>query len=154
MSDTPENNLNQTSEAVRNLLDGYMCSEAILKAYAKDFGLDETITVKLASGFAGGMAQGDTCGAVTGAIMAIGLKYGTEGKTDQYARDRLFLKVQEFSHQFRQRRDTLVCGKILIMNGIDPTNPEDMKTLRDKNVCNQIVADAVDILEIIFNEIE
>lgn len=44
--------------------------------FASDLGIDEKTALKISSGFGGGMACAETCGAVTGAYMVIGLKNG------------------------------------------------------------------------------
>ncbi len=138
--------------AVDLLMEGYMCSESIVMAFANEFGLEPEMAARISSGFAGGMAQGKTCGAVTGAIMVIGLKYGARYIGDQYSKDMCFQITQEFSHRFIDRRKSLECGEILLMNNINPKNPAEMKNLRDKKLCDAIVKDSAEILEDLFGE--
>ena len=52
------------------------CSQIIVSEFAEEFGYDRNEAMKLANPFGGGMFGGDTCGAVTGAMMVIGMKYG------------------------------------------------------------------------------
>ncbi|MHA2377388.1 MAG: C-GCAxxG-C-C family protein [Candidatus Thorarchaeota archaeon] len=56
------------------------CSQAIFAAYGEQLGLgkvDFDTCMKIASAFSGGIAlTGNVCGALTGALMALGLKYG------------------------------------------------------------------------------
>lgn len=75
---------NKSNDALSYAERGYMCSESIVMAFVEEFGLDLEIAAKIFGGFAGGMAQGKTCGAVTGAIMVIRLKYGAGLIRDQY----------------------------------------------------------------------
>ncbi len=131
---------------------GFMCSESIVMSYAEEFGIAPEIAASISGGFAGGMAQGKTCGAVTGAIMVIGLKYGARLKRDQYSKDLCFQITQEFSHRFIKRQKTLECSEILIKNNINPKNPEEMRSLRDKKICHKIVIDSAAILEEILSE--
>ncbi len=126
---------------------GYMCSQAIVMSFAKEFGLSPDMAAKISSGFAGGMAQGKTCGAVTGAVIVIGLKYGSGIIIDQYSKENCFLMTQEFFHRFVNRRKTVECSDILIMNNINPKDPEEMKNLREKKLCDKIIKDAAEILE-------
>jgi C_GCAxxG_C_C family probable redox protein len=134
------------------MLGGYMCSESILMAFADGADLAPETAARMAGGFAGGMAQGKTCGAVTGAIMAIGLKYGQGLRRDPFVKDRCFQLVQEFCHRFRTRRQTLECRVILAMNQVDFSDPEAMRSLREKKLCDKIVKDAAEILETLFLE--
>ncbi len=131
---------------------GYMCSESIVMAFGEEFGLELEIAARLSGGFAGGMAQGKTCGAVTGAIIVIGLKYGAGLIRDQYVKDMCFQTVQEFSQRFIVRRKTLECSEILLMNNINPRDPEEMKNLREKKLCDKIIKDAAQILEDLLRE--
>jgi C_GCAxxG_C_C family probable redox protein len=142
----------KTKKAVDYAERGYMCSESIVMAFADELGLEPDIAAKISGGFAGGMAQGKTCGAVTGAIMVIGLKYGAGLVRDQYSKDMCFQITQEFSHCFLSRRKSLECAEILIMNNINPKDPEEMKNLREKRLCNKIIKDATEILENLFKE--
>lgn len=137
----------QTEKSIEHLIDGLMCSEAVIAPYAEEFGLSKDVALKISSGFAGGMAQALTCGAVSGAFMVIGLRHGAGVSRDQFSSDLCFQIVQEFSHRFEKRRKTLECRTILEMNGINPDNPEDMTRLRATGICEGVVHDASDILE-------
>jgi hypothetical protein len=46
--------------------------------YGRRFGLDRDVAMRIASGFAAGMRMAETCGAITGAIMVLGLRHATE----------------------------------------------------------------------------
>ena len=60
-------------EVLENFYRGIDCSQAVLYEFAKDLGLDKKIALKISSAFGGGMWRGETCGCVTGALMAIGV---------------------------------------------------------------------------------
>jgi hypothetical protein len=60
--------------------------------------------------------------------------------------------TQEFSHRFMKIRNSLECSDILMTNGIDPKNPEEMKTLREKKLCGRIISEAAGILEALLEE--
>ena len=54
---------------------GYGCAQAVLTTFAGDYGLAESLSLKLATGFGSGMGRMcEVCGALTGAFMVIGLK--------------------------------------------------------------------------------
>lgn len=137
----------QTEKSITYLNDGLMCSEAVIAPYAEEFGLSKDVALKISSGFAGGMAQALTCGAVSGALMVIGLKHGAGVSRDQFSTNLCFKLVKEFSYRFEQRRKTIECRTILETNGIDPDDSEDMKRLRATGICQSVVRDASEILE-------
>ena len=63
--------------AVDRFHEGFSCSQAIFSAFAEKFGLELDTALKISQPFGGGIAQrGETCGAVAGAFLTIGLKFG------------------------------------------------------------------------------
>jgi C_GCAxxG_C_C family probable redox protein len=60
----------------------------VLSTYGPQFGLDRESAVRIAKAFGSGMGMGETCGAVTGALMVIGLKHaGLKGRS-LFSKDR------------------------------------------------------------------
>ena len=121
----------------------------MLSSLGEDLGLEQGLAFKVAGAFGGGMARlGETCGAVTGALMAIGLKYGMTQAKDEKARDKTYKLAQEFAGTFKARHGSLVCRELL---GYDLSSPEGRKAAHDKglftSLCPQFVRDAVEIVE-------
>ena len=76
--------MNYVEEAVQLFEDGYMCSQAVLAVFCEEFGLSREQAFKISISFGGGMRKGEVCGACTGAIMALGLRYGeNKSKSDE-----------------------------------------------------------------------
>lgn len=92
--------------------------------------------------------MGETCGAVTGALMAIGLKYGMTQAKDEAAREKTYKLTQEFASKFKARHNSMVCRELL---GYDLSKPEERKAAHDKGLfstlCPKFVRDAVEIVE-------
>jgi C_GCAxxG_C_C family probable redox protein len=64
---------------------GFNCSQAVLSSFSPDLGLEKETALKIACGFGAGMAKlQETCGAVTGAVMVLGLKYGKYKEDDKH----------------------------------------------------------------------
>lgn len=83
--------------------EGFACSQAVLATFCERFGLDRHIGLKLAEGFSGGIGrQGLTCGAVTGALMVIGLRYGRKKHRHQ--------KKNHFQDKAAPRRNHVSSG--------------------------------------------
>lgn len=107
------------------------------------------MALRVAGAFGAGMARsGDTCGAVTGALMVIGLNHAKTRKDDDDSRERTYALAQEFMDAFRDRNGTLLCRELL---GVDVSTPEGMRTVREKDlfrtVCPKFVRSAGEILE-------
>lgn len=54
----------------------YNCAQSVLIPFAADAGIDEEAAFRVAANFGGGMKMGSVCGAVTGGLMALGLRPG------------------------------------------------------------------------------
>jgi C_GCAxxG_C_C family probable redox protein len=148
--------MSNVEKAVEVFKDGLSCSQAVLGAYCEQFGLDKKTAYKLSSGFGGGMHLDQTCGAVTGAIMAIGLKYGrtkpvlsaAEGADDVEAKMKTAKMTNEFAKKFKARHGSISCTELIGCNistqeGYEEAKKKDVFT----KVCPDFVKSAAQILE-------
>jgi C_GCAxxG_C_C family probable redox protein len=133
--------MTNTEKALQTFSEGFNCAQAVFMTFAEQLGLDTETAAKISSGFGGGMHIGSTCGAVTGAFMAISLKFG-EGKKRTYD------KTAEFSEKFLERNPSLKCPDLL---GVDVRIEEELtKAKQDglfRKVCDNLIKDACEILE-------
>lgn len=89
-----------------------------------------------------------TCGAVTGAFMVLGLKYGKVKAEDTEAKERTYAQVQEFSRRFIARNQTMNCTQLLGCNLGTPEGRQRAKNTHIMDtVCPKVIRDAVEILE-------
>lgn len=122
------------------------CSQSILGAFAQQYGLKAETADRLASAFGGGMARhGDTCGAVCGALMVIGLAYGA---STPEAKEKVYALAQEFMRRFKEKHGSHYCRDLI---GADISTPEGLEKARQNpdthNVCPSLVHDAALILK-------
>ncbi len=104
--------MTKAEKAVELFKSGACCSQAVFGAFAEDFGVDGTLAMKVSAGLGGGIGRmRETCGAVTGAVLALGLKFGPD-KTAVYP------KVQALCAAFREKCGSIVCRELLA--GPDP----------------------------------
>lgn len=136
----------KVNEAVACFSNGFNCAQAILSTYCDELGLDETTALKIACGFGAGMGRlQETCGAVSGAYLLIGLKYGMYRKEDNAAKEKTYAMVQEFAQLFEAKNKTTSCKELL---GVDLINGDrQIATERVKAICPKMVQDAAEILE-------
>jgi len=130
---------------------GHSCSQAMLAAFAPRYGLPAEFAIKLATPFGGGMARhAEMCGAVTGALLVLGLHAGGAVGTDLAAKERTYALVHEFMLQFEQRRGSLNCRELL---GFDLGNPEELRRAREQglftSLCPLLVRDAAEITAVL-----
>ena len=140
--------MSRVAQALACFSGGFACSQAVLTVFCERYGLDETTALRIATGFAGGMKCAEVCGAVSGAIMVIGLKHGHVDAGDRESRQAAGNRVVEFLDAFRERNGYVACRDLL---GCDITTPEGRQAATTKNLfttrCKDFVADAVQILE-------
>jgi C_GCAxxG_C_C family probable redox protein len=128
---------------------GFSCSQAVVAAFAAEHGLDEEIALRLAQGFGGGIARrADWCGALTGAILIIGLKHGRVRPEDEAARERTYALVRDLLARFTARHGQVRCRGLL---GCDIGTPEGQKQASEGRLhetkCETFVRDAAAILD-------
>ena len=137
--------MNRVDRAVSSFEEGFSCSQAVLSTYGPRFGLGGETALRVATAFGGGMGHmGETCGAVTGAFMVIGLKHGRIRAEDEETRDKAYGLVTELADRFKSRNGSIVCRDLL---GCDIGTPEGLALAREKNVCPGFVRDAAEIIE-------
>ena len=144
-ADTPTD---RQDEAVRNFINGFNCAQSILVTFGPDLGLDRTDALRLASGFGGGMGRmAQTCGAVTGAFMVLGLAFGHTHPDNKEAKARTEELCREFAHQFRERNGSMVCRDLL---GCDISNEDGKEKANELGLsekkCQGFVRDSAGIL--------
>lgn len=121
----------------------------MLLFFVEEFGLDQETALKLSTGFGGGLRDGEVCGAVSGAIMALGLKEGHHIEEDLETKAKAYDLTIAFIKEFKETNNTIVCKELL---GYDPSKPDENAILKEKKgifniVCTKAVSDAVRILE-------
>jgi C_GCAxxG_C_C family probable redox protein len=127
---------------------GQDCSQVVFEQYAEEFSLSAEEANKLTAAFGGGSGIGETCGAIVGAMMVIGMKYGHKGPDDMENREILMAKRAEFIEKWKARRGSCMCKDML---GDDISTPEGLGRILESgklfSLCPEIVMDAVDVLE-------
>jgi len=127
---------------------GFNCAQAVFSAYAKELGIDEVTALKVSAAFGAGISRmGETCGAVTGALMVIGFKYGQIGADDKLAKEKTYELGKEFMNKFKLHNSSLLCKELL---GHDISTPEGLKAIRETDLsetCNKLITDAVELLD-------
>ena len=94
--------------------EGYNCAQAVFCAFAEETGLTRGEAARLASSFGGGMGRlREVCGAVSGALLALGALRGYADPADPRAKKAHYALVQEFARRFRERNGSIICRELL-----------------------------------------
>lgn len=127
---------------------GHNCSQAVLAAFGPDLGLDRDACLSVARGFGGGIGRlGETCGAVTGAVMVLGLRE-SGARDPEEAKERTYRRVRVFFERFRSQHGSTVCRALI---GCDLSTPAGLDHARAAGLfttrCPAFVRSAVEFLE-------
>ncbi len=124
--------------------EGYACSQAVLLAFADDFGVDAKTAKLISSTFGGGMGRlRQKCGAVTGGFMVLGLKYGNEIPTDMDTKLNAYKKVRELDKAVIEIHGTSNCFEIL-KKFASETDVNERR--HHKIICRKVVADTAGLV--------
>ena len=128
---------------------GFNCSQAVLSSFCEQLGLDRDLALKLSCSFGGGMGRmAETCGAVTGAFMLIGLKHGKCRIGDDESKEKTYALVRDFAERFMGLNGSIKCKELL---NCDMSTPEGMRYAKENGLwdklCTKFIRDSVAIIE-------
>ena len=141
--------LTRTDDAVATFKGGFSCSQAVCLAFADDYGIDRPTALRLSCALGGGMGHsGNTCGAVTGALMVIGMKYGRTTLDDLAAKEKTYALANRFITEFLRINHSVNCTDLI---GYNLSDPKQLALARENKAfhtrCAKFVGDAAEILE-------
>jgi C_GCAxxG_C_C family probable redox protein len=136
-----------SKKAVAYFSEGYNCAQSVLMAMSEHWDRKNELIPKIATGFGGGIGRcGSVCGALTGGIMAIGLKYGTN-EPSMEKRLKAYKQAKKLYKQFEKRHGSVLCRELI---GYDLTKPVESAAAREANVfderCPSYLATVVETL--------
>ncbi len=141
-------NENKIKLATATFNGGFNCAQSVCSTFAEQFGLERKMALKVAGAFGGGMVgTAGICGAVTGGLMVIGLKFGKCDAEDDASKQLCQEKGRQFLARFTEKHSALTCRDLL---GCDVSTEEgrafhEANQLKEKR-CVGFVTDAVGIL--------
>jgi C_GCAxxG_C_C family probable redox protein len=142
--------MNRKENAVNYFKQSFNCSQSVFTAYRQTDKMDEKTALKLSTIYGAGVASTgkELCGAVTGALMAISMKFGREDVAGIESKMRTYELGRQFMEKFSKNQGSCICDRIL---GINIGTPENMKKATEMNLfatkCLGAVKTASDILE-------
>ena len=138
--------MSEITKAVQLFENGYVCSQALFAAFSPDFGLEKETALKIGACFGSGMRKGEVCGACTGALMVLGLKYGQSKEKSNEACER-------FLDEFSKENGSYICNELL---GCDISTKEGVEFAVENNLfkefCPKMVESAAKITKEIVEE--
>ncbi len=128
------------------------CAQTVLSAFSKDLKIDNNLALSISSGFGGGIGRlQETCGAVTGAFMAISLFVSNKYTENKDRKAKSYEMIQNFNKKFVDIHKTTNCKALL---NCDLNTEEGQKYVKEHNVyediCGKCILSSVQILEEFF----
>lgn len=113
----------------------YNCSQSTFVPFAHYLGLDIALAFKLATPFAGGLGhRGEVCGAVCGALMALGVVKGN-AVVDREKKHACYDMAAKFQDRFINEHGSVQCPKLL---GLDISDPDQLQEARERGLFTEI----------------
>lgn len=135
------------AEIIELFMAGIDCSQVVTGEFAEALGMEKALLRRLSACFGGGMQCGETCGAVTGALMVLGLKYGHSESGDENQKKIMAEKTAQFKLRFAEKYPSCMCRELL---GHDISKAGEMDEVLKKGLlfdfCPCVVEDTIDIL--------
>lgn len=145
--------MNHVEKAEKYFSNNFNCSQAVFTTFAAEMGLDEELALKIATQFGGGARKGEMCGAVSGALMVLGLKYGHCHAENAEEKKKAYQIAEELMNHFIEKKGTVVCRELL---GYDVSKTEDMEKIRELNlfqtICPEMIRCATEIVDEMLKE--
>lgn len=132
----------RATNAVKIFEAGSNCSQAVFTAFCEDYGVSKDLGLKISMGLGAGVAlNGEICGAVSGAILILGLKFG-------HSKEETYQMTKIFTEKFKLKNKTLNCTKLV---GYDLSNKNELDQASNSGnftkICSKLVSDSIEILE-------
>src|SRR5512141_1672636 len=126
----------EVEQAVAFYKQGYTCTQSILASFAARYDLQQDLAFRIGEPFgAGTSCTGDMCGSVTGAIMVLGLQFGSAQSSDDGARTYTYQCVHELIRRFKEIHGSIQCTDLL---GYNLSDPQQLQTVWEKGLFNQL----------------
>jgi C_GCAxxG_C_C family probable redox protein len=134
-------------KALQSFRAGLNCAQAVLTAYSEEMDFDKSLALRISCGFGGGMGRlQETCGAVTGAFMVLGIYYCSRFKDDKDRKEATYAAIRKFDEKFKTIYGTSDCK--LLLNA-DLNTGEGRQYIKEHRlhdtICEKCIADAVAI---------
>jgi C_GCAxxG_C_C family probable redox protein len=134
--------------AVELFKSGHNCAQAVLTCCGGDR-IDRNTALAVAGAFGGGIGStGHVCGAISGAVMVIGLHHPRLDPANDEPKQATRRLTRELMTRFKARNGSILCRDLL---GYDLSKPEDARRAEElklyRTICPKLVRDAAEILE-------
>lgn len=146
--------MNYTEKALVLFKKKFHCSQAVFAAFAEEIGISEESALKIGSCFGGGLCNnGQVCGACSGALMIIGMKFGHCKSDDVKRKAKVTQLGNKFLELFKEKHGSYICKDLLKCDLATQEGKEyAIKNNLFTEFCPQMVATATELTEQLLSE--
>lgn len=140
----------ETKQKAKELFEAkFNCAQSVLAAHADQLGLDESTCRAAAACFgAGACRRGEMCGAVSGALLTIGLQRQSELGQDPAGKETAYRLGEEFMAAFEKEFGSVLCHELLGFRMANPDGPsKEQRQAVVRERCGGFVEGAVKLLQ-------
>ena len=124
--------MDRAEAAAEYMRNGFNCAQSMVKAYTAELSAKEDSVVRMAAPFGGGLGRnGYVCGAVSGAALVIGARFGNADAADIAARDKAYAAVSRLMKKFQEEHHTVLCRELI---SFEIDSPEGYQRAREAGV--------------------
>jgi C_GCAxxG_C_C family probable redox protein len=139
----------KNSNAINRFRSGLNCSQAVLTAFSDDLSFDDDLALCISCGFGSGMGRlQETCGAVTGAFMVMGMHNGKKYQENKDRKEFTYTMIQDFNKKFKLLNGSTNCRSLL---NCDLNTEEGQEFARENNLfekhCEKYVSDSIILVD-------
>jgi C_GCAxxG_C_C family probable redox protein len=138
----------RNEKAISSYRSGLNCAQTVITAYSDDLNFDKNLALNMSSGFGAGMGRlQETCGAVTGAYMILGIFNGNKYDDNKVKKEVTYSMIQKFNDNFKQIHGSSDCKSLL---NCDLRTEEGNRYAKENNlfetVCEKCISDSISII--------
>lgn len=142
--------MKKSEKALSYFNSSFNCAQSVFTTFGPELGLTEDDCLKIACAFGAGMGkQQHVCGAVSGALMVLGAKFGKALNDPECKKEFTYSAAEEFLDRFKAKNGSIVCKELL--RGLNMNDPEELKKINELKLfetsCEKYIEDAVEIIE-------
>ena len=142
--------MKKSEKALSYFNNSFNCAQSVFTTFGPELGLTEDECLKIACAFGAGMGkQQHVCGAVSGALMVLGTKFGKALNDAEHKKELTYKKTEEFIKKFELNNGSIHCFKLL--NNLNMNIVEDEIKIHElglyETVCESAIKDAVELIE-------
>lgn len=139
----------RTEKAISGFRSGLNCAQAVLTAYSDELNFDQNMAINISSGFGAGMGRlQETCGAVTGSYMVLGIYNGNKYPDNKVKKEVTYSMIQKFTADFKEMNTFSDCKSLL---NCDLKTEAGQLFAKENNLfgttCEKCISDSISIIE-------